>query len=116
MTATPEPRTESQSAARSAPPARSGVRPLGTAIMAVILLLAFALRAYRLDFQSLWSDEGISLQRSAQGLLDLLRTMPTEHMPGYFVLLHAWLAAAGTQDYALRFLSLWPSVLAVALI
>ena len=84
--------------------------------MIAILLLAFALRAYHLDFQSLWSDEGISLQRSAQALPELLRTMPTEHMPGYFVLLHGWLAGAGTQDFALRFLSLWPSVLAVALI
>jgi 4-amino-4-deoxy-L-arabinose transferase-like glycosyltransferase len=81
-----------------------------------LLLLAFGLRAYRLDFQSLWSDEGISLQRAGQALPELLRSMPVEHMPGYFVLLHGWLAVAGTQDFALRFLSLWPSVLAVALI
>ena len=84
--------------------------------MLALLLLAFALRAYRLDFQSLWSDEGISLQRAAQSLPDLLRSMPVEHTPGYFVLLHGWLGLAGDNDYALRFLSLAPSVLAVALL
>lgn len=80
------------------------------------VLLAFALRTWRLDHQSLWSDEGISLQRSAQSLAALLATMPVEHMPGYFVLLHFWLPWTGGHDFALRFLSLWPSVLSVALI
>lgn len=82
----------------------------------LILLLAFALRAYHLDFQSLWSDEGISLARSSLALPSLLQAVPVEHVPGYFVLLHFWLRAAGDSDFALRLLSLWPSVLAVALI
>jgi len=80
-----------------------------------VLLVAFALRAYRLDGQSLWSDEGISLLRSERSLPELLDTMPVEQMPGYFVLLRGWLLLAGTEDYALRYLSLWPSVLAIAL-
>ncbi len=84
--------------------------------MLAILLVAFALRAYRLDFQSLWSDEGISLLRSSQSLPEMLRNMPVEHTPGYFVLLHGWLGLAGASDTALRWLSLLPSVLAVALI
>ena len=58
-----------------------------------LVLIAFVLRAYRLDFQSLWSDEGISLLRAAQTLPDLWRNMPVEHTPGYFVLLHFWMAA-----------------------
>lgn len=81
-----------------------------------IILLAFALRAYHLDFQSLWSDEGISLLRSSQTLPDLIRNMPVEHMPGYFLLLHFWLPAAGASDVALRFPSTWLSTLAAALI
>lgn len=80
-----------------------------------LLALAFALRAYHLDYQSLWSDEGISLLRAAQPLSQLIREMPVEHLPGYFVLLHAWLRLAGDSDFALRFLSLWPGVLAIAL-
>ena len=84
--------------------------------MLAILLLAFGLRACGLDAQSLWSDEGISLQRAGQSLPDLLANMPVEHTPGYFVLLHGWLLVAGESDFGLRYLSLLPSVLAVALI
>ncbi len=99
---------------RPAQAPRAGALPARLAMLA-ILLVAFALRAYRLDFQSLWSDEGISLLRSSQPLPAMLRNMPVEHTPGYFVLLHGWLALAGTSDIALRWLSLLPSVLAVAL-
>lgn len=84
--------------------------------MLTILLLAFALRTYHLDFQSLWSDEGISLQRAALPLSQMLAEMPVEHLPGYFLLLHLWLPWTGDHDFALRFLSLWPSVASVALI
>ena len=84
--------------------------------MLAMLLLAFALRAYRLDFQSFWSDEGISLQRAALGLPAMLDAMPVEHLPGYFIVLHFCLPATGGYDFALRFLSLWPSVLSVALL
>ncbi len=81
-----------------------------------ILLLGFGLRAYQLDFQSFWSDEGISLLRSSAPIGQMLQEMPVEHMPGYFVLLHYWLRVAGTHDWGVRFLSLWPSVLAIALL
>jgi hypothetical protein len=84
--------------------------------MPAILLLAFALRAFQLDFQSLWSDEGISILRSSQALPAMLSNMPLEHTPGYFVLLHGWLGLVGKNDFALRYLSLLPSVLSVALI
>ncbi|MCS7220541.1 MAG: glycosyltransferase family 39 protein [Anaerolineae bacterium] len=80
-----------------------------------MLALAFALRAYHLDYQSLWSDEGISLLRATQPLPQLIREMPVEHLPGYFVLLHFWLRLAGDSDFALRFLSLWPGILAIVL-
>jgi hypothetical protein len=84
--------------------------------MVGVLLLAFALRVYELDFQSLEGDEGLSLQRSTQRLAIMWEYMPIEHVPGYFVLLYYWLRITGTYDFALRFLSVLPSVLAVALI
>ena len=83
-------------------------------ILLALLLLATSLRVYHLDFQSLWSDEGISLLRSSLPLGEMLQTMPVEHAPGYFLLLALWLPLAGPSDFALRLLSLWPSVLAVA--
>ena len=84
--------------------------------MIIIVLLALALRLHLLDGQSFWSDEGISLLRSALPFGEMMRNMPVEHLPGYFVLLFGWLRVAGTSDYALRFLSVLPSVLSVALI
>ena len=85
-------------------------------LILALALLALALRAYHLDFQSLWSDEGISLLRAQQPISRLLREMPVEHAPGYFVLLRGWIALAGESDYALRFPSLWAGVLALPLL
>lgn len=84
--------------------------------MLAVLLVAFGLRLYHLDFQSLEGDEGISLRRSSQGLMQMLEVMPVEHVPGYFVILNGWLPMTGESDFALRYLSVLPSVLAVALV
>ncbi|MFN2201187.1 MAG: hypothetical protein ACK2UO_08270 [Caldilineaceae bacterium] len=81
----------------------------------IIVLIAFLLRAFHLDYQSLWSDEGISILRSSRSLVELWRSMPVEHVPGYFALLHLWMSVTGDADFALRYLSLLPSVFAVAL-
>lgn len=81
-----------------------------------LLLLAFLLRVVTLETQSLWSDEGITIIRSSLPLREILDQMPVEHTPGYFVVMHGWLAVAGVSDYALRYFSLCSSVLAVALI
>ncbi len=94
----------------------TGLSAFTTFVVMALLLVSFGLRLYRLDFQSLWSDEGISLQRSAQPFGQLLRSMPVEHLPGYFVLLHFWIIVAGDHDFATRFLSVWPSVLAIAFV
>lgn len=91
-------------------------RRMDAIVMSVIVLLGMVLRVHLLDGQSFWSDEGISLLRSVQPFGEMLRQMPVEHVPGYFVLLHAWIRVTGVSDYTLRFLSVWPSVLAVALI
>jgi hypothetical protein len=85
-------------------------------VISVVFILGLAVRTYRLDQQSLWSDEGISLQRSKQPLPQMLAAMPVEQLPGYFVLLHFWIWLAGEDDFALRFFSVWPSVLAIAVI
>jgi len=84
--------------------------------LSAVVLLAFMLRAYRLDGQALWSDESISLQRSTQPVAQMLAEMPVEHAPLYFVVLNGWLRVAGTTDYALRFPSLWFGVLTAALL
>jgi uncharacterized membrane protein len=105
-------RYETQILAAAPDPARGMLRLL----LLALLLLAFALRAFHLDFQSFWSDEGISWQRASLSLAVMLEQMPVEHVPGYFVLLRGWMLLAGESDFALRFFSLLPGVLAVALL
>ncbi len=82
-----------------------------------VLLIAFALRVYHLETQSIWWDEGHSIQMASAPL----RQIPTlpgmdVHPPGYFALLHQWMALLGDSEFALRYLSVIFSLLTVALL
>lgn len=83
----------------------------------LILGLAFSLRLYHLDFQSIWWDEGHSIFVASQPIPQI-PTLPAMdvHPPAYFVLLHLWLGLAGQSEFALRYLSVLFSVLTVALL
>ncbi|MCA1553958.1 MAG: hypothetical protein LC737_06230, partial [Chloroflexi bacterium] len=85
-------------------------------VVLLITLLAFALRVYHLDAMSFWSDEGISVIRARVEFPHMLDVLPLEHVPLYFVALHQWMHAAGEGDFAVRFFSLWFSVLTVPLV
>ena len=76
-------------------------------IVTGIVFVAFALRVTRLAQYPLWSDEFITLDRADMTLPDLLAQLPTDQVPLYFALVHAWSLVAGSNDFALRF----PSVL-----
>ncbi|MFN2251788.1 MAG: glycosyltransferase family 39 protein [Anaerolineae bacterium] len=86
-----------------------------SAVLIFAVLAGFALRAYRLGAQSLWSDEDITLDRAGQALSQLIAGLPVEHAPLYFVLVRLWSLVAGAGDTALRFPSLAFGVLAVPL-
>ena len=83
-----------------------------------LTLLAFLLRAYRLDFQSLWLDEGWTVYFANLPLSELWHLLQTEeiHPPFYFPSLNIWRHLAGDSEFALRYYSLVFSVLAVPLI
>jgi hypothetical protein len=50
-------------------------------------LLAFALRLYRLDGQSIWVDEGISLHLANSSLIEIVANRAANiHPPLYFFL------------------------------
>lgn len=67
------------------------------------LLLAFGLRVFRLDAQSLWYDEAVSAQVASQGLVELTRwTADDIQPPLYYYLLAGWTRAAGNSEWALR--------------
>lgn len=83
----------------------------------IVILLAFAWRAWGLDFQSLWRDEVDALRFATRPWPELLAmfTRPGENGPLFYLLLRPWLAVAGHSEYALRFSSLMAGVIAVAL-
>jgi mannosyltransferase len=81
-----------------------------------IMLVAAALRVYRLSYQSLRGDEGLTYvygTRSLPELLEIMRTT-THHPPVYYLTIHYWTLLVGTSEFALRFPSVMASVLLVA--
>jgi len=88
-------------------PPTSNLQPLASHLLLLaLLLLASFLRFYRLDAQSFWNDEGNSA-RIAERPVDLILEGAEGdiHPPGYYLLLHAWRAAVGHSEFALRSLS-----------
>lgn len=82
----------------------------------VLVLLAAALRFYRLDAQSFWNDEGNSARIAERPLALILEGAAGDiHPPGYYLLLHVWRAVAGQSEFALRSLSAMAGVALVAL-
>ncbi|MFQ5855522.1 MAG: glycosyltransferase family 39 protein [Anaerolineae bacterium] len=75
--------------------------------------MAFLLRAYRLDYQSLWYDEGFSVWLAGKDLATI--TTGDFNPPLYIYLLHLWIQLAGRSEFAVRFLSLIFSVLIIPL-
>jgi hypothetical protein len=83
----------------------------------LVLGLAFGLRLYRLDSQSIWWDEGHSIFVAGH-LISQIPTLPAMdvHPPAYFTLLHLWMAIAGGSEFALRYLSVLFSLLTIVLL
>ncbi len=83
-----------------------------------LILLAFAIRVYHLDFQSLWRDEVDSVifaQRDIPALVaNFVRT--GENGPLYFLVLHHWISLTGISEFSLRFFSVAFGVLTIPLV
>ena len=79
---------------------------LGRVLLIIILLLALSLRAYHLDGQSLWADEGNSAALAGRSLAQIAHDSAHDiHPPLYYWLLHGWTGLLGTSEIALRSLS-----------
>ena len=82
-----------------------------------ILLLATALRFYRLDAQSFWNDEGNSARVSERSLALILEGTASDiHPPLYYLLLRGWRELLGDSEFGLRSLSAFAGVAVVALV
>ncbi|MCL4297803.1 MAG: glycosyltransferase family 39 protein [Anaerolineae bacterium] len=82
----------------------------------LILLLAFFLRVYQLDSQSLRGDEAATVLYSALPVSDLweLSRVTDPHPPLYYLMLHPWQRWVGESAWAMRFAGVAASTLAVA--
>jgi uncharacterized membrane protein len=85
--------------------------------LSLLVLVAFGLRAWHLDYQSFWRDETDALRFSQVSLDELLGNVarPGWNGPLYFILLRGWLALVGDGEFAARYSSLVCGVLAVPL-
>lgn len=103
------PTTDDRSSMLSRNPARLA--------LLVLVLLAWGLRLYRLDAQSLWYDEGVTATLAQRPLVEL--TAWTAHdiqPPLYYYGVWGWGRLAGWSAWSIRFVSAWWGVLTVPLL
>jgi uncharacterized membrane protein len=81
--------------------------------LGLVILGGFALRAIGLDAQSLWWDEGFSLNLAGQNLGTIIQG--DFHPPLYHLLLAGWTQLAGTSAFAARYLSVICGTLLISL-
>ena len=76
------------------------------------LLLAFAMRLYRLGAESFWYDETVSVHLAKKPVAQMLaHTAGDIHPPGYYLLLHGWQRlTTPSLAHGLEFLYAWPSL------
>ena len=87
------------------------------AVALLLIILGFGLRVFRLDLQSIWADEGLSIFRASQDLSSIpVLSEAGIHPPLYDSLLHFWILLAGNREFSTRFLSLFFGVLGLAVL
>jgi mannosyltransferase len=99
-------------------PGSSGTARSPRLILLLLVLLAFGLRLYHLDYQSLWRDEmdAILFARQNLGQILPLFVRPGHNGPLYYLALHGWIRLVGDSEFSVRFLSLVCGVLSVPLV
>lgn len=84
------------------------------AALTIVLLLGALIRAVNLGDQPLWTDEGFSGMAALHP--DLFTVLLRDvHPPLYFVSLRGWAGLAGVSELALRWFTLLPSMVSIAL-
>ncbi|HEX5416604.1 MAG TPA: glycosyltransferase family 39 protein, partial [Chloroflexota bacterium] len=94
-------------------------RAAALALVLVVTAAAFALRLWRLEFQSLWWDEGVSIYLAGAGVpaLTFAKDFAVDlHPPGYHLLLALWRALFGPTVFSMRLLSVMAGTLTIPLV
>jgi mannosyltransferase len=91
-------------------------RHIYASLLVLIILLGFTLRNYGLGHHSLWYDETVSAYLAGQPVAALVaHTARDIHPPGYYLLLRGWTMLAGSDEFALAYLSLLFGLLLIPL-
>ena len=81
-----------------------------------LTLLALILRAYRVDFQPLWWDEGWTVYFATADVPSMIaRTAIDIHPPFYYLILHLWTLIFGPSAVSVRLFSMGVGALSVPL-
>jgi mannosyltransferase len=84
----------------------------------LLLMVAWGLWLWRLDASDLTFDEAATYfvaRWPAFDILDYLRVAVREHPPVYYLLIHGWMALAGTSEFSLRLFSVGTGLVVVGL-
>jgi hypothetical protein len=92
-------------------------QPRAAPVLLALLWIAFLVRVWGLGDQSLWYDEGYSvmLARQDAGRIVEQTARLDFNTPFHYLLLQAWTALAGSSEFSARCLSVFTSLLTVAL-
>lgn len=85
----------------------------------LILLLGFILRITNLGTQELRGDEAFSYLNARIPFGEIVPGLLAQgdpHSPLHYLMLHGWMRLAGDSEFAMRFISLVPGVLLIALV
>lgn len=86
-------------------------------VLAAILLLGLFLRTYCLTCESLWVDEGYSVNWAESGPLNVIYSVSNDvHPPLYYIVLSCWMSFAGDSELSLRLLSAIFSILSMIMV
>ncbi len=87
-------------------------------LLLLIVLTGLALRVYHLSWFPLWRDEAFTRYFSDYPLQILWTTgfAQESNPPGYYTLIHLWMAFFGTSEAALRFPSVLAATVTIALV
>ncbi|MBI4302705.1 MAG: glycosyltransferase family 39 protein, partial [Chloroflexi bacterium] len=82
-----------------------------------IMLLAYGLRVFGLSQLHSFGDQNYSVWAAHRSLADIATDrLQDGHPPLYYYLLHFWIALIGDGELPIRYLSLLPGVLTVAMV
>ena len=97
--------------------AKTRLSAAGWVSLLIVLLVAFGLRIFKLDAQSIWWDEGISLHLATSSLTEIVADrLNNIHPPLYFFILKIWVGLTGVNAFSARYLSALASWLQAALL